>query len=562
MLGERVLHVRLAEGASRLAQVLRDRAQDRDLPRGETGREDESVEAVVLCLASPDLLERVLEGLTQVLDVQLRAEVMLEPEVVDPHGVPSDRPQLVWPLVADPHAHVLEQRQHVREQDRPPGADDLEGKLVDGRVERGVEAEAEVVRRCQPFDPVEVVHGLTRCEVVAVGAGERVAVALVQRERALFTGMVDERVAEIVRPCARGRGEARLDLADVVVGHRAGLGVDDVVQAGQHRFGDAGRVVGALAAERLLEDLLDLAPVLGVEPLARDEDQAGEEAAEHVATDEEPDAAALTEMEDAECDLEQLLVCDLEQLVPRVRLEDLDQRLVVMAAGQQPGAIEHALHLPAQQRDLPRARAVHGVGEETEEAAFRFHLAGLVEPLHTDIVEIGRSVDGRPRIRLGQVEQGLRAREPAHLRRQLREAERVGLLARDAEDAEAGPVHRGQHVLAALGPDLVLAVAQEGEVVVVHPLQQRTRLVELLLRDRGRRLLELGDRLVHLSAHRLPVLDRRGHVAEHALEVAAKPFERVQVGDAVDLDMDQRLRLPVLAADLEQSSIARPGGGA
>ena len=165
---------------------------------------------------------------------------------------------------------------------------------------------------------------------------------------------------------------------------------------------------------------------------------------------------------------------------------------------------------------------------------------------------------GRPRVRLGQVEQGLLAREPAHLGRQLREAERVGLLALDAEDAEAGPVDRGEHVLAALGADLVLAVAQEGEVVVVHPLQQRARLVELRLRDRGRRLLELGDRLVHLRAHRLPVLDRGGDVAEHALEVGAKPLERVRVGDAVDLDVDQRLRLPVLAADLEQSPLLVP----
>jgi hypothetical protein len=115
--------------------------------------------------------------------------------------------------------------------------------------------------------------------------------------------MVDERVAED-RPSTRGwprRGAPRSP--HVVVGHRAGLGVDDVVQAGQHRLGDAGCVVGALTPERLLEDLLDLAPVLSVEPLARNEDQAREEAAEHVAADEEPDTATLAEVEDAERDL-------------------------------------------------------------------------------------------------------------------------------------------------------------------------------------------------------------------------------------------------------------------
>ena len=163
---------------------------------------------------------------------------------------------------------------------------------------------------------------------------------------------------------------------------------------------------------------------------------------------------------------------DLEQLVARVRLEDLDHRLVVVAAGQEAGAVEHGLHLPPQQRDLPRARAVDGVGEEAEEAALRLHLAGFVEPLDADVVEIGRPVHGRPRVRLGQVEQGLLARELAHLRRQLREAERVGLLPFVAEDAEPGSFDRGEHVLAAFGPDLVLPVAEEGEVVVVHPLQQ------------------------------------------------------------------------------------------
>ena len=73
-------------------------------------------------------------------------------------------------------------------------------------------------------------------------------------------------------------------------------------------------------------------------------------------------------------------------------------------------------------------------------------------------------------------------------------------------------------------------------MIVVHPLQQRARLVRLLLWDRGWRLFGSAIRLVHLSAHRLPVLDRRGRIAEHALEVGAKPLERVQVGDAVDLD--------------------------
>ena len=68
-------------------------------------------------------------------------------------------------------------------------------------------------------------------------------------------------------------------------------------------------------------------------------------------------------------------------------------------------------------------------------------------------------------------------------------------------------------------------------------------------------MLELGDCLVHLGAHRLPVLDRSSDVAEDALEVGAEPFECVGIGDPVDLDVDQRLRLSALAADLEQPAL-------
>ena len=81
---ERVLHVVLAERASRLAEVLRDRAEDRDLARGQPSREDEAVEAVVLGLPSPRARERVLEHLAHVVRLELGLLVVAEAEVVDP----------------------------------------------------------------------------------------------------------------------------------------------------------------------------------------------------------------------------------------------------------------------------------------------------------------------------------------------------------------------------------------------------------------------------------------------------------------------------------------------
>ena len=325
----------LAEGAARLAEVLRDRAQDRDLAGGQPCREDEPVEAVVLGLTPPGARERVLEHLAHVVRLELGSLVVAEPEVVDPDRRPVGGLDLVGPLVADPDAHVLEQRQHVREEDRLARADELEGEVVERRLERDVEAHPEVAVGVEPLDPLDVGHRLQGGEVLAVGAGERLAVALEERAGALLADLLGERVAEVVRPGACRRRQPGLDLGDVVLRNRARLGVDDDVESGQHRLGDARPVVDARAAERLLEDVLDPLPIRGVEALARQVDETGEEAAERVAADEQAHAPALAEMEDAQRGLEQLVLRDLEQLVARVRLEDVQERLVVVAAAQQ-----------------------------------------------------------------------------------------------------------------------------------------------------------------------------------------------------------------------------------
>ena len=63
---------------------------------------------------------------------------------------------------------------------------------------------------------------------------------------------------------------------------------------------------------------------------------------------------------------------------------------------------------------------------------------------------------------------------------------------------------------------------------------------------------------MHLGAHRLPVLHGRGTSPSTRCEVGAELLERLGVGDAVDLDVDQRLRLAVRGADLEQASLLVP----
>ena len=485
MRGKRVLHVALAERAPRLAEVLRDRTEDRDLPSGQPRRQDEAVEAVVLGLATPGAGERILERLAHVIRLEFGPFVVAQPEVVDPDRRPVGRLHLVRPLVAHLDAHVLEHRQHVREEERLPGAKQLEREVIEGRLEWDVEAHADVAVRVEPLDPVDVEHRLARREVLAVGAWERLAVPLEERGAVLLAELIREGIAKVVAPGARRRGEPGLDLADVVLRDRALLGVDDHVEAREHRLRDARRVVDARTAERLPKDVLDPLPILGVEPLARQVDQAGDEAFECVPADEQPHAPALAQVEDPERGLEELVLRDLEELIARVVLEDVEESLVVVAPQQQAGALDHLLRLPPEDGNVPRARAVGGMGVEPEEAPLAGHLAGVVEALDADVVEVGGTVHGRPRVGLRQAERSLLTRQPPHLRRQLREADRDRPLVGRAQDAEARAGHRAQHVLPVLRQHLVLPIAEEREVTVVHPLEQVVSLGAVVRIDRS-----------------------------------------------------------------------------
>src|ERR671930_39653 len=85
------------------------------------------------------------------------------------------------------------------------------------------------------------------------------------------------------------------------------------------------------------------------------------------------------------------------------------------------------------------------------------------------------------------------AREPSHRRRQLLEAGRGGSSALP-QDPETRAGDGTQHVLAGLGAQVVLAVAEEGEVAALEPGEQLAGLGGLDV-ARERRLRQLGPQL-------------------------------------------------------------------
>src|SRR2546428_9783661 len=96
----------------------------------------------------------------------------------------------------------------------------------------------------------------------------------------------------------------------------------------------------------------------------------------------------LLEMQDRPRGAEQILFGGLEQLVARIAIEYVHQRLAGVAAGRQAGALDDVGDLAAKQRNIRGIRAVGSRGEQPEKAVLAGDLALGVEPLDRDVVEI------------------------------------------------------------------------------------------------------------------------------------------------------------------------------
>ena len=152
------------------------------------------------------------------------------------------------------------------------------------------------------------------------------------------------------------------------------------------------------------------------------------------------------------------------------------------------------------------------------------------------------------------------ARERTGLRRKLDDALAA---ARVAQDPQPGAGHAAKRLVAVLGDQVVLVVAEEREVVLDDPLEQRLRLGQLLGVD-GRRVgVQVGDHLAGPLGHGPPVLDRGAHVSQDVLEARLHGGQVLGVGLADDLGVEERLEgavggLGVVAQDLEELPVLVP----
>ncbi len=357
-----------------------------------------------------------------------------------------------------------------------------------------------------------------------------------------------ERLPQVLVPGPGGLDQLRLQLLPVDLRLRQGrVHPQHEVQSGEGGLADPGGVVQGGGLEGPLQDVGDLEPDRGGVPVTGQVDQAGDVAAISVIAQEQARPPALLHVHHGPRDGGEVLDRDVEQLVARVGLHDLHQVLARVALLGEAGAGEDLGHLAIHQRDPADTVGVGAGGEQPEEAPLTDHLAGGVEGLHPDVVQIDRAVHGGPGVGLGHHEQGLLPRLGSGLGVQPVVARARGLVVPQDAQTGAGLGHQGV-VSVPLG-EAVLAVAEEGEVALGQPGQQPPRLGDLLEVDARRRgVQDLLPDLDDPGLHHGPVLDRHPDVVQHPAEPGGDLLQAGRHGLPVDLDVDPGLDQAVVRA--------------
>ncbi len=181
--------------------------------------------------------------------------------------------------------------------------------------------------------------------------------------------------------------------------------------------------------------------------------------------------------------------------------------------------------------------------EQADEPALPHDPPGAVEPLHPDVVQVDRTVHRGAAIGLGDDQQPRLPRLAPDARRQVGERHRDRTQRAQQSQSAARVAHQRQVArVVGRGDQRVLAVAEEGEVVVGQPVHQIDGLSDLLrwypARGGGH---QLGRERTRGADHPRPVAHRAAHVVQHRREVRLHLVEHRRIRLPVDLDVHPRL---------------------
>ncbi|MDT4823321.1 hypothetical protein FQZ97_565440 [compost metagenome] len=547
------------EAQADLLQVARIGTQQGHIAPGHRGGQHQAVEGVVLGMAADDMHEGVLQGVVELLDIDVIAQGAGEGEVVDPVLAAVLARQAIGELTEHAQAEVFQDRQHVGEGQRGVGVVQLAVQLLLALGQRLVEAHHQRALVGQAVQVLHVHHRRVRGEALAV-AGRETFREVGEHAGALpFAEAFVDQGGVVVLPGTAGLDDFLLQQRSVDRQLVLRVQAQDELHARQHRFGEEGPEFAVAGLQALHQDLLDLQARLGGIDVARHVGQGVGEAAIGIAAQEQADLVALLHLHDGHGGGEQIVHRGLEQVVARQHFEHLGQFLAEVRLGVETGTALDLGHLAADVGNPLDAFGVHGGGVETHEAALADHVALGVQLTDRDEIRVGRTVHAA---RLGGLGEGQQHR-PAQVGQGLRLDMQVRLL----QPGAAQPGNAQQRLLvvdqvaaAVLFGHGEFLIAEEGEVVVQQPLHEHLHLGQLVLVDLELGLVQPGQQFLGLGLHRLEVGDRDADVAQHFQQGLLQGLHGAIVGAAVDLQEHQRflahiLALAALGQDFQQLAL-------
>ena len=565
---QRVGEVAQTEGRAELAQVGRIGPEHGNLAPVGAGADDQAIEAVVVGLAAEDGAEALLQPLVVAANIDRRAVGRFEHHVVQGDvalAILEARQDVVGALVDGREAHVLEHRHALRQADRRAEAVDGGVDAMGRRIRLAIEIDGDRAIGTEPLDALDVLErALCRKRLGVARRESRAVLGLQVFGPAAETG---DGIGQPVVPGADDVGDVTLERGRIGLRRLARIARDDELHPHQRPMGEVGIERDHAALVGFRQQVADLLAHPRVVAVAGNVDERRHEPVEAVDAGEHANTRAGLELEDSLGPLLQLVRADLEQLVAGKRVQNVEQRLAVVAGRRIAGRLDHARHLVAQERDLGRRAHIGLRGEKADEADLAGGGSAAAVGLDADVVHVRAPVHAGDHIGLGDDERRGRKEEPAHLRRHGDELGSApqhldGLV---AQDAEAGAAAGDEVAGLGITVELVLARAKEGEIAGLQPFQEGNRFGQEVGRHVPRPGLELGDRPAEALEHRPPVRDDRAHLVQNATqrvdEIAPRGIVE-QLGVDGDVAFLAPVRpAPVAGADdvLQAPGLVAPG---
>ena len=462
------------------------------------------------------------------------------------------RPHAVGTLVDDAEAEIFEQRHTVAERDRLAQAIERDAEPARLATVVGIEVDADGLRVRQRLDAGDVLQRPLRPESLAVAGREGVPVLGDERHRLPGMGHADD-LRQAILPALHDQSDALLERGAIRARCRSLVTADDEVNANQRPIQEVRRERRQPALVGLGEERRDTLADLGREAVARHEDERGDEPVELVDTREHAHARAQVEVENLDRPLGEQLDRNLKQLVARIGLDDVEERLAVVTIGRKPRGRDDAHGLLPQERNGRDRSRVGGRREQPDDSDLARHAPIGTEGLGADVVEMSAPMHFRSRVGLRDDQDSRLLVELLNLWRHVHEC------AAAPQDAYLGVAQNAEPALqlcvelaGSINLPVELANTEEGEVAGLQPLQKGDAFLALRLADREESGSIGLDQVSHAGEHLPPVGNGRAHLHKDRLELANE-IGGDGIVDRLEIDLNEALLalLPLL--------VARPG---